>query len=106
MQPTVYNVYQMMSRTSQKADSKYTKFFDLCSTLIYGSNEAMLKKVFLINTNLADPKTGDAKDVAKWNTEKNKYAIFANNGSGGRLTANGSSLVRFFNNYRYTIFLP
>lgn len=31
---------------------------------------------------------------------------FANNGSGGRLTANGSSLVRFFNNYRYTIFLP
>lgn len=106
MQPTVYNVYQMMSRTSQKADSKYTKFFNLCSTLIYGSNEAMLKKVFLINTNLADPKTGDAKDVAKWNTEKNKYAIFANNGSGGRLTANGSSLVRFFNNYRYTIFLP
>lgn len=106
MQPTVYNVYQMMNRTSQKTDSKYTKFFDLCSTLIYGSNEAMLKKVFLINTNLADPKTGDAKDVAKWNTEKNKFAIFANNGSGGRLTANGSSLVRFFNNYRYTIFLP
>lgn len=106
MQPTVYNVYQMMNRTSQKADSKYTKFFDLCSTLIYGSNEAMLKKVFLINTDLEDKKTGDAKDVAKWNTEKNKYAIFANNGSGGRLTANGSSLVRFFNNYRYTIFLP
>lgn len=106
MQPTVYNVYQMMNRTSQKSDSKYTKFFDLCSTLIYGSNEAMLKKVFLINTKLADPKTGDAADVAKWNTEKNKYAIFANNGSGGRLTANGSSLVRFFNNYRYTIFLP
>ena len=106
MQPTVYNVYQMMNRTSQKSDSKYTKFFDLCRTLIYGSNEAMLKKVFLINTDLADPKTGDAKDVSKWNTEKNKYAIFANNGSGGRLTANGSSLVRFFNNYRYTIFLP
>ena len=106
MQPTVYNVYQMMNRTSQKADSKYTKFFDLCRTLIYGSNEDMLKKVFLINTDLADPKTGNAKDVAKWNTEKNKYAIFANNGSGGRLTANGSSLVRFFNNYRYTIFLP
>lgn len=106
MQPTVYNVYQMMNRTSQKSDSKYTKFFDLCRTLIYGSNEDMLKKVFLINTDLADPKTGNAKDVAKWNTEKNKYAIFANNGSGGRLTANGSSLVRFFNNYRYTIFLP
>lgn len=106
MQPTVYNVYQMMNRTSQKTDSKYTKFFDLCSYFIYGSNEAMLKKIFLINTDLADPKTGDAKDVSKWNTEKNKYAIFANNGSGGRLTANGSSLVRFFNNYRYTIFLP
>lgn len=70
MQPTVYNVYQMMNRTSQKTDSKYTKFFDLCSTLIYGSNEAMLKKVFLINTDLEDKKTGDAKDVAKWNTEK------------------------------------
>lgn len=105
MQPTVYNVYQMMNRTSQKADSKYTKFFDLCSYFIYGSNEAMLKKIFLINTDLAD-KSGEAKDVSKWNTEKNKYAIFANNGSGGRLTANGSSLVRFFNNYRYTIFLP
>ena len=106
MQPTVYNVYQMMNRTSQKTDSKYKNFFDLCSYFIYGSNEAMLKKIFLINTDLADPKTGDAKDVSKWNTEKNKYAIFANNGSGGRLTANGSSLVRFFNNYRYTIFLP
>lgn len=106
MQPTVYNVYQMMNRTSQKTDSKYKNFFELCSYFIYGSNEAMLKKIFLINTDLADPKTGDAKDVSKWNTEKNKYAIFANNGSGGRLTANGSSLVRFFNNYRYTIFLP
>lgn len=105
MQPTVYNVYQMMNRTSQKADSKYSKFFDLCSTLIYGSNEEMLKKVFLINTDLAD-KNGNVKDESKWNTEKNKYAIFAKNGSGGRLTANGSSLVRFFNNYRYTIFLP
>lgn len=105
MQPTVYNVYQMMNRTSQKADSKYKMFFELCSYFIYGSNEAMLKKIFLINTDLAD-KSGEAKDVSKWNTEKNKYAIFANNGSGGRLTANGSSLVRFFNNYRYTIFLP
>lgn len=105
MQPTVYNVYQMLHSTSQKTDSKYTKFFDLCSYFIYGSNEAMLKKIFLINTDLAD-KSGEAKDVSKWNTEKNKYAIFANNGSGGRLTANGSSLVRFFNNYRYTIFLP
>lgn len=107
MQPTVYNVYQMMNRTSQKADSKYTKFFDLCSTLIYGSNEKMLKKVFLINTKLADPRTGDAADVAKWNTEKNKYAIFAANGlNADRQTAKESSLVRFFNNYRYTIFLP
>ena len=105
MQPTVYNVYQMMNRTSKKADSKYKNFFELCSYFIYGSNEAMLKKIFLINTDLAD-KSGEAKDVSKWNTEKNKYAIFANNGSGGRLTANGSSLVRFFNNYRYTIFLP
>lgn len=105
MQPTVYNVYQMMDRTSKKTDSKYTKFFNLCSTLIYGSNEEMLKKVFLINTDLAD-KNGNVKDESKWNTEKNKYVIFAKNGSGGRLTANGSSLVRFFNNYRYTIFLP
>lgn len=107
MQPTVYNVYQMMYRTTSeiKENSKYSKFFDLCKTLIYGSNEEMLKKVFLINTDLAD-KNGNVKDESKWNTEKNKYAIFAKNGSGGRLTANGSSLVRFFNNYRYTIFLP
>lgn len=106
MQPTVYNVYQMMKRTSKKTDSKYTKFFDLCHTLIYGSNKAMLEKIFLINTDFAD-KNGNVKDVSKWKTEQNKYAIFAANGKDAdRQTAKESFLVRFFNNYRYTIFLP
>lgn len=101
MQPTVYNVYKVLDRMSAKEGSQYKKFFNLCSTFTYGSNENTLDAIFRKgNTNL--------NDNSKWNTEKNKYAIFAANSKGGngRLTASGTSLVRFFNNYRYTMFVP
>ena len=62
-------------------------------------NEDELKAAFFENAGLTDN---------QWTTEKQKYAIFAMNGSGvgARLTAVNTSLVRFFNNYRYTIFVP
>lgn len=100
MQPTVYNVFQALDRMSQKSGSHYKEFFDMCKTLVYGSNESLLEAIFRTgNSNLT-------KDDSKWSTEKNKYVIFAANATGGRLTANQTSLIRFFNNYRYTMFIP
>lgn len=100
MQPTVYNVYQALDRMSKKEGSHYSEFFDMCKTLVYGSNEEFLDAIFRQgNTSLKN-------DDSKWSTEKNKYVIFAANATGGRLTANNTSLIRFFNNYRYTMFVP
>lgn len=100
MQPTLNNAYQVMNTLSRTEDSHYTKFFSICSQLVYGSNEENLAKIFK-----------DKMDDDVWRTELQKYAIFASNpnednATNARYTANSTNLVRFFNNYRYTIFVP
>lgn len=98
MQPTINNVFTVLKDLAEK-NAEYSKFFELCSSFEYGMNEDELKAAFFENAGLTDN---------QWTTEKQKYAIFAMNGSGvgARLTAVNTSLVRFFNNYRYTIFVP
>lgn len=98
LQPTLNNSYQVMNTLSKSEGSKYTKFFTMCSQLVYGSDEENLALIF----------KGDMDDD-NWRTELQKFAIFApneNNTSNTRYTANNTNLVRFFNNYRYTIFVP
>lgn len=95
MQPTVFNVYQVLERMSNPTLG-YTKFASMCKDLVYGANEDLLKKIF----------PEESKEDT-WNTEKQKYAIYASSATkGGRYTASGTNLIRFFNNYRYTIFVP
>lgn len=99
MQPTLNNAYQVMQSLSKDETKGYTKFFSMCSALVYGSDEENLAKIF--------KDSGTTDDV--WKTELQKFAIFASNqGSSAntRYTANNTNLVRFFNNYRYTIFVP
>ena len=97
MQPTLNNVYQVMNTLSRTEDSHYTKFFSMCSQLVYGSDEENLAKIF----------KGSMTDE-NWRTELQKFAIFASNerSSNTRFTAAQTNLVRFFNNFRYTIFVP
>lgn len=98
MQPTLNNSYQVMNTLSRVEDSHYTKFFSMCSQLVYGSDEENLAKIF----------KGDMTDD-NWRTELQKFAIFASNegsSTNTRYTATNTNLVRFFNNFRYTIFVP
>lgn len=87
VQPTLYNVYQVFQNTSD-----YSEFFKLCTDL--DSNGSLLSDLF----------REDGMEDTDWSTEMNKYLIFAPQTS--RVTGQGSRLVRFFNNYRYTIFIP
>lgn len=94
LQATLNNVYQIL-----EANEAYSEFFEACRVL-NGSESSLMETIF---------RTEDMDD-SDWNTQQQKYNIFAVNGSdqslGGRLTANNTNLVRFFNNYRYTIFVP
>lgn len=94
MQATLNNVYQIL-----QANEEYTTFFETCRVL-NGSESSLLETIF---------RTEDMDD-SDWNTQQQKYNIFSVNGTdqslGARLTANNTNLVRFFNNYRYTIFVP
>ncbi len=106
MQPALDNVYQVL--TSLKSSEKgYSKFFDACKELEYGSNSETFEKIFRTQSSTG----GWSMLDADWKTEQQKFAIFATNtettaSGNNRFTAVGTNLVRFFNNYRYTVFVP
>ncbi len=102
MQPTVNNVQQKLA-TLSSADKGYTKFYDICKNFIFGNNGDMLASIF--NRDSANNVIYNTSD---WLTEQQKFAIFSGNGSGtgSRYTTEDTQLIRFFNNYRYTIFVP
>lgn len=98
MQPTLNNSFQVLKNLSNDETLGYSKFFSMCSNLVCGSNEDVFSKIF----------KGSMTDD-EWRTELNKFAIFASSqgtSTGVRYTANQTNLIRFFNNYRYTIFVP
>lgn len=87
VQPTLYNVWDVFNNTED-----YKDFFKLCTDL--SSNTALISDLFRT----------DDMDEDDWSTQMKKYLIFAQ--ASDRVTRTGSQLVRFFNNYRYTIFVP
>lgn len=95
MQATVYNVFQVFNTQFAPTDSI---FFTQCQSVSELAGFEWFEEAC---------READLSDD-EWNTLKRKYLIFAENSSstGGRLTAANSQLVRFFNNYRYTIFVP
>jgi len=95
IQATQLNCYQVMQQKSRN-NGPFSKFFALVTSCT-SSNSAFttyLEKLF---------KTEDMT-TTEWSDEQNKYIILSN--SSERYTAQNSSLVRFFNNYRYTVYVP
>ena len=92
MQPTMNSVFAIM-----RDHSEFSQFYDLCN---FFDSELLQKAGFKDSIN------GKANEAALWNNEQNKYRIFVAEDNAGNHPANGEKLVRFFNNYRYTIYIP
>jgi len=90
MQPTMHSVYYVMSNNDQ-----FSEFFNLCS---YFSSDLLEQAGF------RDQYRGQSKETTLWTNEQNKYRIFTN--LAPYYPAANEQLIRFFNNYRYTIYLP
>ena len=98
MQATTNTVYGVMENQPQ-----FSKFFELCKDLSSSAGTSLLRSLFYVDS------VHTSED--KWITERNKYYIFADNASsssnpGARLTATQKKLVRFFNAYRYSVYVP
>lgn len=96
MQATTNTVYAVL----QNHDN-FSKFFELCNSISSNTGSQLLVTLFRDST--MNEKT--------WQQEQNKYYIFAVNGNsqstvGARYTARNMRLVRFFNAYRYSVYVP
>ena len=87
MQATTNSVYKVL-----RSNENFKKFFELCDTQFPAEE-----------LELAGLKKKDIKP-ADWEAEQNKYRIFTD--GSGYYPALDEKLVRFFNNYRYTIYAP
>lgn len=98
MQASQNTVYGAMQKHEQ-----FSSFFKLCNDLSSNIGSSMLETLF---------RTADMKTNADWRKERNKYYIFADNAAsssdnpGARITATQMKLVRFFNSYRYSVYVP
>ena len=88
MQATTNSVYGLLN----KDEEHFAEFFKLCNTEFDPDD---LKKVGLYKEEF---------DKSEWESEQNKYRIFVK--GNGYNPAFGEKLIRFFNNYRYTIYVP
>lgn len=86
MQPTTRSVWNVFTNNPDN----YSEFFQLCQASF---PESDLKAAGL----------DEGVDEADWASEQNKYRIFT---ASGMNPAANEQLVRFFNNYRYTIYAP
>ena len=75
-----------------KNNTEFSKFYEACYNLDYYSD--------LIETLFHEEGMSDDD----WSNEEKKYQLFSNNYQ--RFTQKDMRLIRFFNNYRYTIFVP
>lgn len=89
MQPTTKSVYAVMSEQGDK----FSKFFDLCKANFSAD------QLILAGFQTEEMKT----DKTLWASEQKKYRIFTDEGVN---PSNNEMLVRFFNNYRYTVYVP
>lgn len=88
MQPTTRSVYNVMYADPDH----YSAFFDLCMSSFSSED--------LETVGLRKP----GMTASEWNAEQNKYRIFTS--GNGFNPANNEQLVRFFNNFRYTVYVP
>ena len=88
MQPTTRSVYNVFYNDP----AHYQKFFDLCMSSF---SEEDLKTCGLKKPGMS---------ATEWAAEQNKYRIFTV--GGGYNAATNEQLIRFFNNYRYTVYVP
>ena len=89
MQPTTKSVYAVMSEQGDK----FSKFFELCKANFSAD------QLILAGFQTEEMKT----DKTLWASEQKKYRIFTDEGVN---PSNNEMLVRFFNNYRYTVYVP
>ena len=93
IQATVNNAYRVMSTTNS-----YMDFFNACLEL--DRNTELVYTLF----------HEDDMEDADWKNESKKYQIFSSENERytqyDLTTKTYTQLVRFFNNYRYTIFVP
>ena len=94
MQPSIRSVYRVMGENSD-----WSKFFAMC-------NDSRIEDLAAnVGFNLAKPDSAMA--TADWNRERTKYLVFRPEDQRNQFyTPNNEKLVRFFNNYHYTIYLP
>ena len=88
MQPTTRSVYNVLYNDP----AHYQKFFDLCMSSF---SEEDLKTCGLKTPGMS---------ATEWSAEQNKYRIFTV--GNGYNAATNEQLIRFFNNYRYTVYVP
>ncbi len=94
MQPTMKTVYNRLIN-----NEKFSKFYDLCAALDEEGDPIAVAGLL----EAAGLKT-EGMSETDWTNEVNKYTIFAN--SDGYIAPKDEFLVRFFNNYRYTVYVP
>ena len=98
MQPTTISTYKGV-----KAAPSSTKFMELCE----GVDDVILRKAGFRDSIDASSATPAAKAL-EWKKVAAKFALFVqgNNGGVDYNVPSGDKLVRFFNNYRYTVYVP
>lgn len=98
IQPTMRSVYQILG--DKKANPEFTEFYTQCNTF---------KEQTLVDAGFKDQFasiTDPTKLNQLWTNEQNKFRFFMPR-SGAYITASNSNLlVRFFNNYHYTLYAP
>lgn len=94
MQPTMKTVYSQLAHTPE-----FSKFFELCAALDPNGDPYSIEDI----VEAAGLKTEEMEE-SDWKNEVNKYTIFTD--ADGYIAPENEFLVRFFNNYRYTIFVP
>ncbi|MBR1594305.1 MAG: hypothetical protein IJ692_01825 [Alloprevotella sp.] len=92
MQPTMTSVYSILSR-----NENFSAFFELCDPMNFSED-------LLVSIGFKDSIAGKKDETTLWSAEQNKYRIFTN--LAPYYPAANEYLVRFFNNYRYTIYVP
>ena len=89
MQPTTRSVYDML-----RSESDFSQFSSLCQEAV---DEGLLEEVGFLD--------GVSDENKRRNIVK-LYSIFNTTYDTDRHASNNGKLVRFFNNYRYTIYVP
>ena len=91
MQPTTRSFYNVL----RSDEDHYAEFFNLSTTQFSAEDLALI--------GLRKAEWEDDRDP-DWLAEQNKYRIFTD--ASGYNAAADEKLIRFFNNYRYTVYVP